>query len=124
MRASDDDRQVLIDQLRGHTADGRLSLEEFEARVETVYAARTLGELRAVVLDLPQVDEPRRRRPALQLPAPVLIAALVLIGSLLLGHFAWWLIPIGFWVFGSCGQQQQLPEAASRTRKDVPVTLA
>jgi hypothetical protein len=122
MRASDDDRQVLIDQLRSHTADGRLSLEEFEVRVGTVYAARTLGELRAIVLDLPPVIEPHRRHRMVQMPTPVLIAALVLIGSVLLGHFAWWLIPIGFWIFGGCGQQR-MPDASSRSREDVSVTL-
>src|SRR6266540_3561632 len=32
MRASDADRQRVVDTLQGHTADGRLTLDEFAAR--------------------------------------------------------------------------------------------
>ena len=34
VRASDADRQATIDQLSRHTGDGRLTLEDFEARVD------------------------------------------------------------------------------------------
>ena len=37
----------------------------------------------------------------------MLIVALVVIGSLLMDHFAWWLIPVGFWMFGGCGMQRR-----------------
>lgn len=53
IRASDDDRQRVIDALQRHTEVGRLTLDEFSERVAAVYAARTLGELVAVTRDLP-----------------------------------------------------------------------
>jgi hypothetical protein len=114
VRASDADRQRVIDLLRTHTADGRLTLDEFEERVGEALAARTRDELRLVLRELPLPADPapaaappvrhrsRRRMPTV--PATVL---LVVVGSVLLGHFAWWLIPIGFWVFGGgCGAKR------------------
>ena len=53
MRASDEDRQRVIDALQRHTAAGRLTLDEFSDRVGAVYTARTLGDLTAVTGDLP-----------------------------------------------------------------------
>ena len=106
VRVSDADRQRVIDQLRVHTADGRLTLDEFEARVGEAWTAATHGELGSVLRELPTLppvatSRPRRRRAGP--PVPVLIVALVVIGSLLMDHFAWWLIPVGFWMFGGCG---------------------
>ena len=40
--------------LRGHAVAGRLTLEEFAQRVDTVYAARTRGELEALTGTFPQ----------------------------------------------------------------------
>ncbi|WP_433610899.1 DUF1707 SHOCT-like domain-containing protein [Dactylosporangium sp. CA-139114] len=53
VRASDEDRQRVIGVLQRHTEEGRLSLDEFSDRVGTVYAAKTLDDLRAAVVDLP-----------------------------------------------------------------------
>jgi hypothetical protein len=53
MRASDDDRQRVVVALEKHTGAGRLTLDEFGERVGVVAQARTLGELAAVVSDLP-----------------------------------------------------------------------
>ena len=53
VRASDDDRQRVIDLLQRHTAAGRLSLDEFSDRVGEVYSARTLADLAALTRDLP-----------------------------------------------------------------------
>jgi hypothetical protein len=58
MRASDADRERALVALRAHGADGRLSPEELEQRVEAALKARTHGELRALFSDLP--SEPRR----------------------------------------------------------------
>ena len=43
----------MIDALQQHTEAGRLTLDEFSDRVGTVYAAKTLDELRSAVVDLP-----------------------------------------------------------------------
>ena len=48
LRASDDDRDRLVEELQRHAADGRLSLDEYAERVDRVLVARTHGELAAV----------------------------------------------------------------------------
>ena len=53
MRASDDDRQRVIEALQHHTQVGRLTLDEFADRCDTVLAAKTLDDLRAATHDLP-----------------------------------------------------------------------
>jgi hypothetical protein len=53
IRASDADRDAVGELLREHHADGRLTDEEFESRFAQSVSARTLGELRALVSDLP-----------------------------------------------------------------------
>lgn len=58
IRASDDDRQHVVELLQRHTELGRLSLDEFSDRIGDVYSARTLGELQAVTHDLPPVAAP------------------------------------------------------------------
>ncbi|RKR90156.1 uncharacterized protein DUF1707 [Micromonospora pisi] len=58
MRASDDDRQRVLDDLQRHTAAGRLDLDEFSERAAAVYAARTLADLAAVTRDLPATPTP------------------------------------------------------------------
>jgi hypothetical protein len=54
MRASDDDRENVAERLRDAHAEGRLTMEEFEERLDTTYAAKTLGELTVVTRDLPE----------------------------------------------------------------------
>jgi Domain of unknown function (DUF1707) len=56
MRASDADREAVGDRLRDAHAEGRLTVEEFEERIEATLAAKTLGELAAVTQDLPAVS--------------------------------------------------------------------
>ena len=53
LRASDADRERTVALLRGHHADGRLDLEEFEQRVDKAYAAKTTDELDDLLGDLP-----------------------------------------------------------------------
>jgi hypothetical protein len=52
MRASDRDREAALALLRARCAEGYLSVDTFERRVEQTFAARTLGELRGVVADV------------------------------------------------------------------------
>jgi hypothetical protein len=51
--ASDAEREQTVGLLRRHVVDGRLTLEEFAQRVDTVYGARTRAELEAVTRDVP-----------------------------------------------------------------------
>lgn len=53
MRASDADREAVADALRDAHAEGRLTLEEFEERLDRTLAAKTIGELAVVTKDLP-----------------------------------------------------------------------
>ncbi|RII19749.1 hypothetical protein DSC45_07035 [Streptomyces sp. YIM 130001] len=61
IRASDADRDRVAERLRDAMAEGRLSLEEFEERLEETYQARTYRELEPITRDLPA---PQERRPA------------------------------------------------------------
>ncbi len=60
MRASDADRDRVVDMLRDHAAAGRLSADELEERIEVALAARTAGELDALLTDLPGSADRRR----------------------------------------------------------------
>ena len=52
-RASDDERQRVIDHLRAETTAGRLTLDEFDERVGEVWASKTRGELQRALRELP-----------------------------------------------------------------------
>ncbi|WP_327043699.1 DUF1707 domain-containing protein [Microbispora sp. NBC_01189] len=56
MRASDGDRDRVAAALREHVAEGRLSVEEFNERLEQLYRSRTYGELATLTADLPEMD--------------------------------------------------------------------
>jgi hypothetical protein len=59
MRASHADRDRVAEVIRLAAGDGRLSETELEERLEAVYAARTTGELSALVADL--TGQPRAK---------------------------------------------------------------
>lgn len=59
MRVSDAERNKVQDQLkRAHDA-GQLDLNEFDDRIQSVWAARTRGQLEKVTADLPNLPVPR-----------------------------------------------------------------
>ncbi len=92
-RASDSDREEVVDRLRAATAEGRLLIAELEQRLEVAFSARTYGELDALVDDLPEESAgplaglpaasrylpARRRRPGM----PVVAGATLTLGLLL-----------------------------------------
>ncbi len=79
LRASDSDRQQAAERLRDATAEGRLSQDELEERLEALYAARTYGELDALFADLPVNHAVGRSHVRLgRLAGPVSAVALVL----------------------------------------------
>ena len=53
MRASDTDRDRAAEVLREAAAEGRLSMDELNERLDLVYAAKTYAELAPVTADLP-----------------------------------------------------------------------
>ena len=52
LRASDADRERVVEALRGAASDGQLTVEELEERVPGAYAARTRRELERLTADL------------------------------------------------------------------------
>ncbi len=62
MRISDSDRDQAAAQLRDYYAEGRLNSEELDERITAALNARTAGDLRRVMADLPS--------PAIAQPGP------------------------------------------------------
>ncbi|WP_313676288.1 DUF1707 domain-containing protein [Mycolicibacterium sp.] len=73
--ASDDDRIQVSQLLSEAAANGRLTLEQYEARLSRTYAATSYAQLERITSDLPEALEYRRRksRPA---PSTMLLAIL------------------------------------------------
>lgn len=74
-RASDDDRIQVAQVLSEAASNGRLSLQEYEARLTKAYSASSYDQLERLTSDLPEALEYRRRkcRPA---PSTMLLAIL------------------------------------------------
>ena len=53
VRASDAERDAVVDRLRRALSLGRLTVDEYDTRVTAAYEARTRGELAALTQDLP-----------------------------------------------------------------------
>jgi hypothetical protein len=106
MRVSDTDREHVAERLREHFAAGRLTSEELDERVAAALSAKTAGDLRGLLTDLPEPTPagsqagqvpPRwagrpgygyRRRPRLLPLALILLFALLLLhggGFVILG---------------------------------------
>jgi hypothetical protein len=108
LRASQDERERVVDRLRTHAGEGRLELHELEERIETALHARTRGELTALLSDLPRLPERVDRTPAQRAIAraswvvallPLFVA--IALFSLAPPIIAWMGWPIlGFWLFG------------------------
>jgi Domain of unknown function (DUF1707) len=61
LRASQAERERVVERLRVHAGEGRLDLVELEQRIEAAYGAKTRGELAELLADLPE-PPPRPRR--------------------------------------------------------------
>jgi hypothetical protein len=64
LRLSDAEREEAAEILARHTAEGRLSVDELEARLGSLYRADSREEAAALIRDLPPrpAPQPRRRR--------------------------------------------------------------
>jgi hypothetical protein len=72
IRASDQDREVVVIALRDAYTAGRLTLEEFEERMTDAYASKTWGDLRKLTEDLPAQPVLGSDVPGRPLPPPTL----------------------------------------------------
>jgi hypothetical protein len=60
LRASDADRDRVVETLGHHHVEGRLTAEELSERTDKAYTAKTLGDLDALTTDLPPLRQPTR----------------------------------------------------------------
>ena len=67
LRASHEDRDQVVEQLRVAAGDGRLTADELDHRLEAALTARTYGELAALTADLPGISD---QGPAVAVPGP------------------------------------------------------
>lgn len=90
LRIGDADRDRGAELLRVSAAEGRLTTDELEQRLEGAYAARTGRELRTQLADLPPARSPRRPRTRSALPVvPLGIMVLIAVAA---ASGAWWLL--------------------------------
>ncbi|HXW86917.1 MAG TPA: DUF1707 domain-containing protein [Streptosporangiaceae bacterium] len=54
MRISDADRERVTARLRDHYAEGRLTADELDERITATLNAKTVGDLRPIMADLPE----------------------------------------------------------------------
>jgi Domain of unknown function (DUF1707) len=105
LRASDAERDTVVTELGEHFGQGRLDRAEFDERMTQALAARTEGDLDALLADLPSAREtasPPRTRPQRPPVAVPLVIALILITAFTAGggRHGWapwpllWLLPV------------------------------
>lgn len=128
LRVSDTERQAVVDQLREHTAHGRLTLDEFADRTGEALGAVTRADLQRVLRELPDLAppapgpagppsrSPRRSGPSIPWSTGLRVAALVAVVGLVVTTPLWWVIfPLFFWtggfgLFGGCGSRARRSE--------------
>ncbi len=111
LRASDADRERIVERLRHAAAEGRLLAEELEERLGRAFAARTYGELDVLVADLPGQVQRRPTGPVRRWVVPTLglavagalviavLAAVILIVAGIAMAWGVWLL-LAWWLFG------------------------
>lgn len=114
IRASDEDRQRVVDLLGEHHVAGRLDQDEFAERMQAAYAAKTLGDLAGLMRDLPRTEPEERSTPEGRTPreramrhafaswasTAVLVLVIWLATSVATGHLTYFW---PFWVIGPWG---------------------
>jgi hypothetical protein len=114
LRASDADRERVVEVLREAYGDGRLTADEHAERVERAYAARTLGDLVGLTADLVTAEgQPIRveTRPAYALFGTV-------------RHGGRWVVPVSFPVSALFGTVEIDMREALLQRRRVVVRAA
>ena len=103
LRASDADREAIAAQLHKAAVEGRLDADELEERLHLALRARTYGDLRRLVVDLPA--QPARGRSSLA-PLAFVIAARVAVAlvlvvvaiAVIVATAMWWLAWLLVWM--------------------------
>ncbi|MDA3630904.1 DUF1707 domain-containing protein [Saccharopolyspora oryzae] len=114
MRASDGDREAVAQRLRAALDEGRLTVAEYDERLQQAFAATTYGELVPITADLPEPTPPkkskdlvkREKRKRKQIKewrewggVAVILCGIWLVTSIASGElgFFWPMIPLGIW---------------------------
>jgi hypothetical protein len=129
LRASDADREAVVDRLRQAAGEGRLEPGELEQRVEGALRARSYGDLAELVVDLPA--DYRMRSPSarwrtnpvarsavfgagLLVAVIVALAVVAVVAMLVLAAAATWIAFVLFWLV-CCGSRRRLGPAGRRS---------
>ncbi len=144
LRAGDAERNATVARLQAAFSEGRLELVELDERTAAAYAAKTLGELRALTRDLPESDPATAgpgqvaRRPG-EAPVSRPAAAVSAVSGWLIGAmsgvvginliiwaavsissgrwvYPWWIWVLVFCVIGGAGDARQRSERRRRRR--------
>ena len=131
IRASDADREAVAERLRHAAVEGRLEPDELEERLHAALRARTYGDLRTLLTDLPAKPLAwERRRAAEVAPAArvalavamrvaiaLAVVAVVLVAAAALA--AWWVLWALVWV-AVWGRRSCSGRLGPRSRWDAP----
>ena len=127
VRVSQAERDAVAAQLAKHTGDGRLTLTEFEARVEEAYSAVTRADLDRALRELPREREHQSRRAGSagrqrgpwRPPAILVVIAVIVLASATTWWAMWLLWPGLAWAGGGCGSHHRRSTVAPGARRDV-----
>jgi hypothetical protein len=130
IRASDADREAVAERLRHAAVEGRLEPDELEERLHAALRARTYGDLRRLLSDLPAKPLAWERRNAAQVrPAAGIAVALAMRAAIVLAVVivvlvvaavmaAWWVLWALVWL-GLWGRRSCSARLGARVRRDV-----
>jgi len=119
LRVGDQERDAVSEILRQRHLEGRLDVEEFQARLERCLAAKTYAELDELIVDFPRAETalpPRARSGWSRRPWPLAVPFLfvVLIVAATGGHAAWLAVPLLFFFVVrplACGPRRRFTRA-------------
>jgi class 3 adenylate cyclase len=125
LRASDGDRERVVELLRRHYSAGRLSADDLDERVEAAYGARTDSDLEALTADLPSGRGPAapRRRSGLETSVRIHATVYLVVNVMFVaiwavsgGGYFWPIWPILGWGIGlGCHAAPLLANRGSRS---------
>jgi Domain of unknown function (DUF1707) len=122
LRASDADRDAVVDRLREAAGEGRLEPNELEDRVDGALRAQTYGDLAALLADLPGNDRvfsrPTSGRTNAAVRSAVLgagflvavtlaFALVAVMAMLVIAAAAWW-VALALFSLVCCGSRRRL----------------
>jgi hypothetical protein len=115
LRASDADREAVAERLRHAAVEGRLDPDELEERLHAALRARTYGDLRRLLSDLPVKPLAWERRRAEVVPAArtafavalrvaMALAVVLAAVTVVVVMAAWWMLWALVWL-AVCGRR-------------------